>query len=142
MKIYYETLNKALKQMPSAPPEAGGIIGGKDDRICLWEYDAGYSPKGCSYRPNVFFLNEVIAAWMDKGYDFMGILHVHFGGSEILSDGDKKYIVKIMKAMPDFIKKLYFPIIVQPDGKLISYEAYQDSRGEVIIDKDEVEVLY
>lgn len=142
MKIYNETLNEILNQMPLVPPEAGGIIGGKEERVSLWKYDSGYPQKGCAYCPNVNFLNEVIAAWLDKGYDFMGILHVHFGGSKGLSNSDKQYIEKIMKAMPDSIEKLYFPIVVQPEKQLISYVAYQNSLGGIVVDTDEVEVLF
>lgn len=142
MKIHNETLNIILNQMPLVPPEAGGIIGGKEGKIILWEYDAGYFAKGCSYRPNVNFLNAVIAAWLDKGYDFMGILHVHFGGSKCLSDGDKKYIKKIMKAMPDSIEKLYFPIVVQPDKQIFSYMVCRNFRDEIVINTDDVEVLF
>ena len=142
MKIHNETLNEVLNQMPIVPPEAGGIIGGKEGLISLWKYDAGYIAKGCSYCPNVNFLNEVIATWMDIDYDFMGIVHVHFGGSKYLSDGDKKYIKKIMKAMPDSIEKLYFPIVVQPEKQLFSYMAYQDFMSEIVIEADEVEVIF
>lgn len=141
MKIHNETLNEVLNQMPIVPPEAGGIIGGKEGQVSLWEYDAGYLAKGCSYCPNVNFLNDIIESWIDRGYDFMGILHVHFGGSKCLSSGDKKYIEKIMKAMPDSIEKLYFPIVVQPNKQLFSYMAYQDFMGEIVIEADEVEVI-
>lgn len=133
MKIHNEILNEVLDQMPLMPPEAGGIIGGKEGRVSLWEYDTGYLTKGCSYCPNVNFLNEVIAAWIDRGYDFMGIVHVHFGGSKLLSDGDKKYIEKIMKAMPNSIEKLYFPIVVQPDKQIFSYMAYRSLGDEIVI---------
>ncbi|HBA69691.1 MAG TPA: hypothetical protein DCZ40_10100 [Lachnospiraceae bacterium] len=142
MKIHNETLNIVLNQMPLVPPEAGGIIGGKEGQIILWEYDAGYFAKGCSYCPNVNFLNEVIAAWLDKGYDFMGIVHVHFGGSKFLSDGDKKYIEKIMKAMPNSIGKLYFPIVVQPDKQIFSYVAYRSFGDEIVINADDVKVFF
>lgn len=60
MKINYEILREILDCMPLAPPEAGGIIGGKEGRIYLWKYDAGYTPKGCAYCPNVIFLNTAI----------------------------------------------------------------------------------
>lgn len=142
MKIYNEILNEVLNHMPSVPPETGGIIGGKEGRVCLWKYDIGYSEKGCAYRPNVNFLNEVIATWIDKGYDFMGILHVHFGGSKALSDGDKRYIEKIMRAMPGSVEQLYFPLVVQPEKQFVSYVAYQNLQGEITIAADEVEVFF
>lgn len=141
MKIGNEILSDVLKRMPSVPPEAGGIIGGKEGRVCLWKYDAGYFERGCAYRPNVQFLNDVIASWIDKGYDFMGIVHVHFGNSNTLSDGDKRYIEKIMRAMPNFIEQLYFPIVVQPKRQFIPYVAYRSEIGEVVIAEDDLEVF-
>lgn len=142
MKIYYGILDEILKAMPSLPPEKGGIIGGKEGKICHWEYDDGYPGKGCMYCPNVEFLNKIIALWMNKGYDFMGIVHVHFGGSKELSDGDKRYIEKIMRAMPDSIEKLFFPIVVQPEKQIVSYVANRGLFGQVRIVTDEVEVIF
>ncbi len=142
MKIYDEIFNEIVKQMPVIPPEVGGIIGGKDGKVCRWKYDKGYSEKGCSYSPDVSVLNGVIAEWVDKGYDFMGMVHVHFGGAKGLSSGDRKYIKKIMKAMPDSIERLYFPIVVQPEKQFISYMAYQNFQGEIVIDEDVVEILF
>lgn len=142
VKIYDEIFNEMVKQMPVIPPEAGGIMGGKEGRVCRWKFDKGFSPKGCSYSPDVYVLNEIIAEWIDEGYDFMGIVHVHFGGARGLSDSDKNYIEKIMKAMPDYVEKLYFPIVVQPEGQLFSYVAYQNSLGETVIDEDVVEVFF
>lgn len=140
MKIYREVLHEVLDSMPVVPPEAGGIIGGKDGKVCIWAYDAGCFEKGCAYWPDVDFLNSVIAIWMETGYEFIGILHVHFGGSKALSDGDKKYIEKIMESMPDSIERLYFPIVVQPEKRFISYIAYWNMLGELEIATDEIEI--
>ncbi len=142
MKIRNEILHEILGHMPEVPPEAGGIIGGKDGRVCLWEYDAGYDTRGCAYCPNVDFLNKVIETWVGQGYNFMGILHVHFGGSRELSGGDKRYIERIMRAMPLYITQLYFPIIVQPDAEMVSYVAYKSLSDDITILKDEIELLY
>lgn len=141
MKIKDEIITEIVECMPCVPPEAGGIIGGREGAVCLWQYDAGYFERGCVYSPNVEFLNKVIADWADQGCDFMGVFHVHFGGAKDLSDGDKKYIERILRAMPDFIKKLYFPIIVQPEKKFVSYVAYRKGQGHVEIEKDEVEIF-
>lgn len=141
MKISNEILYEVIESMPLVPPEAGGILGGKEGRICLWKYDAGYPETGCAYRPNVNFLNRVIAEWNDSNYDFMGIFHVHFGGSKTLSNGDKRYIEEIMRAMPDFVERLYFPIVVQPEKQFISYLAYRGSSDRVTITTDKFEVL-
>lgn len=142
VKIHNEILNEIIRQMPIIPPEAGGIIGGKAGAVRLWKYDKGYFERPCSYSPNVNYLNEVIAEWIDQDYDFMGIVHVHFGSSKGLSDSDEKYIEKIMKAMPDSVGKLYFPIVVQPEKQLVPYVAYKNSLGEIVIDEDVVEVLF
>lgn len=141
MKIYRNILNDILSQMPTTPPEAGGIIGGKKGEICIWEFDAGYKERGCIYRPNVNYLNNVISTWIDGGFDFMGILHVHFGRAKYLSDGDKKYIQKIMENMPEYINQLYFPIVVQPEKELFSYIAIRDLSGGVGIKEEEVTLV-
>ncbi len=141
MRICNEVLNGVLSSMPSTPPEAGGIIGGKDGQIFLWEFDSGYKESGCIYRPNVYKLNAIIDTWTERGYEFMGILHVHFGGSRYLSGGDKEYIEKIMRAMPNSINQLYFPIVVQPERELISYLAVRNLLGEITISSDKVEII-
>lgn len=142
MRIYNEVLKEVLDHMPLVPPESGGIMGGKGGIVSLREFDAGSDEKGCVYCPNVSFLNHVIAGWIDRGYDFMGIFHVHFGSSKTLSDGDKRYIEKIMKEMPDFIERLYFPIIVQPEKLFVSNLAYRDSLDKIVITPDKVELLF
>lgn len=141
MKIYNDVLKNILYDMPLVPPEAGGILGGKGGKICLWAFDPGYYEKGCVYRPNVNYMNKTIEKWMNSGYEFMGILHVHFGGSTYLSDGDKIYIKEIMNAMPDSVKQLYFPLVVQPGGKLISYIAVRNMEGETEIVSDDIELI-
>lgn len=141
MKIRKDLLDEILKRMPLVPPEAGGIFGGKEEIVSLWKYDKGYPEKGCAYSPNVSALNRVIEKWIEQGYDFMGILHVHFGGSATLSNGDKRYIESIMRAMPEYITKLYFPIVVQPDGIVVSYMACKDMSGNITIVENEMEVL-
>lgn len=141
MKIADNILREILNQMPLTPPEAGGIIGGTEGAVRIWRYDGGYPEKGCVYRPNVEYLNDVIAEWMDSGLSFMGIIHVHFGGSRGLSDSDIRYIEKIMRAMPDSIEKLYFPLVVQPQRQWVSYVAYRNSQGKVTVTEDEIEVF-
>lgn len=141
VKIANNILREILNQMPLVPPEAGGIIGGIKGQVCIWQYDSGYTERGCAYRPNVEYLNDVIKEWMDCGFTFMGIVHVHFGGSRGLSDSDISYIERIMRAMPDSIEKLYFPLVVQPQKQWICYAAYRNFRGEVTVTEDEIEVF-
>lgn len=141
MQIYEDILNDIQNCMPSTPPEAGGILGGKNGQICIWEFDAGYEEHGCIYRPNVDYLNSIIATWINNGFDFMGIMHIHFGGSRYLSAGDKIYIEQIMKAMPPSIKQLYFPLITQPEKDIISYKAVRSFWGNIKIKPDQVKII-
>lgn len=141
MKIYRKLLDDILNSMPLKPPEVGGIIGGKEGKVCVWKFDRGNAERGCIYVPNVSYINSVIDVWIENDYDFMGILHVHYGGSKFLSDGDKKYIETIMKSMPSVVKQLYFPIVVQPERKLVSYKAIKNSQDEIIILFDEVKII-
>ena len=140
MKIYQNILENILEKMPVVPPEKGGIIGGKNGVVTVWEYDEGYAGSGCVYYPNVEHLNEVIASWIENGLDFMGIYHVHFGNARTLSKGDISYIERILSTMPDTVTQLSFPIIVQPDKEMVSYVAQIDFRGEVLIKKEEIEI--
>lgn len=142
MRISDNILKEILNQMPVNPPEEGGIIGGTEGRVCIWRHDRGYPERGGAYRPNVEYLNKVIAEWMDSGFVFMGIFHVHFGGSKALSDSDRGYIKRIMGVMPESIEKLYFPLVVQPERQWVSYVAYRNSKEKITVAKDEVEVLY
>lgn len=141
MRIERKILNEIINCMPAVPPEAGGIIGGRAGLVCLWEYDAGRPEKGCVYRPNVDVMNGIIAEWIEQDYDFMGIVHVHFGGVSTLSEGDIRYIEKIMEAMPGCIAQLYFPIVVQPNRLMASYIACVNEAGGLTIVKDEIEVI-
>ncbi len=140
MKIHQNVIESILQKMPTIPPEKGGIIGGKDGVVTVWEYDEGYTRSGCVYYPNVEHLNAVIASWIENGLDFMGILHVHFGNARTLSKGDISYIERILRAMPDTVTRLSFPIIVQPDREIVSYVAQIDFSGKLLIEKEEVEI--
>ena len=140
MKIERTILDRILDDMPLHPPEEGGIIGGKEGKVICWMHDKGNDEYGCRYSPNIEKLNKTIGLWMENGYEFMGIVHVHFGNSRMLSEGDKKYIEKIVKAMPRFIDALYFPLVIQPEKEMISYIAMREG-NEVIIRQDEIFVV-
>ena len=51
---------------------------------------------------------------------------------ETLSAGDREYIIKIMNSMPDAITKLYFPLVVMPQRKIIAYTA-EKGKGKLKI---------
>lgn len=123
MHIKRDVLKEILNQIPPAPPETGGIIGGRDQIVSLFETDPGINTAnpGC-YTPDTVKLNQIIRKWERSGIDFYGIVHSHMCGQTGLSSGDMEYIKDIMRSMPDEIKYLYFPIVI--DGKeLYSFKA-------------------
>ena len=60
------------------------------------------------------------------------MFHTHFYGVSSLSKGDEIYIKKILEAMPQSKKELFFPIIVLPDKKIISYRCCLDGSNLVV----------
>lgn len=95
------------------PPESGGILGGRDQTVTDIVLDKGrIGGRPCSYTPDVAFLNREIKRWAEKGLRFMGVFHVHFGGAEALSEGDRNYIARIMDAMPEGMIAYIFPLLL------------------------------
>jgi len=131
-------IEEILKGLPCEPPEVGGILGGSNGVVTCSVLDygkAGGTP--CSYTPNVGFLNRKIEEWLKDGIEFMGLFHVHFGGAESLSPGDKIYIGQILKAMPKQITGLYFPIVKMPEREMVVYRASNDD-GKIKIEKESI----
>lgn len=73
-----------------------------------------------------------LVEWSKSGIEFYGLFHTHFYGVSSLSKGDEIYIKKILEAMPKSKKELFFPIIVLPDKKIISYRCYLDGSNLVV----------
>ena len=131
-------LDAALRRLSDAPPESGGILGGRDQTVTEIVLDKGrVGGPPCSYTPDVTFLNREIKRWAEKGIRFMGVFHVHFGGAETLSEGDRAYIGQIMNAMPKEYDRLYFPIVVMPERRMIAYRAVRRNE-EIEIERDEI----
>lgn len=126
MKITRHSFEIMDKMISAEPPESGGILGSSDGKcitdVILDKTDQTAS-KCCRYEPNVDYLNECIAEWLDRNISFKGIFHTHFAGVATLSDADIQYIESIMQAMPAQIEYLYFPIFVLPERELVSYKA-------------------
>jgi hypothetical protein len=138
-KAYEEIINT----VPDYPPEIGGILGGYDDIICCSAFDHGMwqkNQKKCHYTPDVEYLNSCIADWEASGIDFYGIFHTHFFGIDTLSEGDRQYIEKIMRAMPETREKLYFPVVVLPERKIISYVCRR-KHGKTEIAEDSIYLI-
>ena len=131
-------LDTAMRQIPDGPLESGGIMGGTGRVVTQIVLDRGrMGGPPCRYTPDVDLLNHKIREWAEKGIQFMGMFHVHFGGAETLSIGDKAYIVRIMDRMPEGLNRLYFPIVVMPERRMIAYQAVR--RNEKIeIKRDEI----
>lgn len=138
MKIEINVYKKIVFSIPDTLPETGGIIGGKDGVITAVEFDCGTQiGKKCSYSPSVEYLNAVLKDWKEKDITFYGIFHTHYFGVETLSAGDKEYIMKIMNSMPETITKLYFPLVVMPQRKMIAYAAVKE-KGQLKILKEKI----
>lgn len=124
MLITRETYQDILISQNEIPPETGGILGGVNEKIITAVKDNGIQSKRiCSYTPDVQKMNQVIAKWQNNNIEFMGIFHSHFFGVATLSPEDKKYIERIMRNMPAFIERLFFPIVVMPQREMVSYKA-------------------
>lgn len=98
--------------MPSVPPEMGGILGSKNNAIDEIKFDRKItSCESGIYVPDVKILNKYIQEWNERGIQFQGLFHTHAFNWPELSQDDKEYIVCIMKAMPEVVNQLYFPLI-------------------------------
>lgn len=136
-----KTLYQLLYNLPSAPPEIGGLIGQsrKSDTI-----DTAFIDEGkfvyqdiCQYTPDEILLNHIIADWNNHRIALSGIFHTHKvgNGCQYFSSSDINYIQAIMK---DSSSKLYFPIIVPRIGVFPYLVEYNQTSGlSILIDKVE-----
>jgi len=120
--------------------ETGGIIGGQDDVVTEFEFDMGTDLSSRDhYYPATDKLNACIDRWQDNNIQFYGIVHSHLLDAPKLSLGDEKYIHAIMKVMPVCINYLYFPIVVVPSKRIVSYKAVRN--GGIDIIRDDVKII-
>lgn len=139
LKTVYESL---LNKTPLLPPETGGIIGGQRGIITEVYFDKQNDllTAPSIYIPNINVINQIIADWDKKNVDFCGIFHTHYSHDQEISLGDRRYIKKIMCAMPLQIRYLYFPIIL-PQKTIIGYRASR-CKSNVHIACDKIEILH
>lgn len=129
-----------LMKIPKAPPETGGIIGIEKGIIRHVVLDPGIlNQEAAIYTPNIEFINEMIYKWNSKGIRFAGIFHTHPNGQETLSEGDKDYIFKIMRALRGSLTFLYFPIII-PNHGFYPFFAYEKG-DKVLIQSDTYKII-
>lgn len=139
MDIYIDVYKRIVNSVPDIPPEIGGILGKSNNIVSHVKFDKGLTYAGkrqCAYIPNTELLNRYIDEWERKHIDFCGIFHTHFFGVDTLSNGDKKYIKKIMNALPMGIFSLYFPIVVLPEHTIKVYVAYKTNQSIKILGEE------
>ena len=121
IKIEKSIYNSILNDVPCAPPESGGIIGGVNGIITTYVNDFGINLSSFfRYQPDVDKLNCVIADWIAGKIDFMGMFHTHPLGDDRLSQADYKYIEAIMKGVSRYTNILCFLLVI-PKEKIIGY---------------------
>lgn len=131
MDITKEVYAKMIRGVAGAAYETGGILGENAGVVCHIELDMGLGQPGlnkCYYSPDTKKLNTCISVWQKHNINFCGIFHSHLGNNETLSEGDLRYIRRIMFAMPEQIEKLYFPLIVLPQNKMKLFTAVRQGR--------------
>ena len=134
MKMVKSVYTKILENAPDHMPETGGMLGGQNGIVTKIVFDDGKEDdfRRCHYTPNVVMLNGCLVEWSKSGIEFYGLFHTHFYGVSSLSKGDEVYIKKILEAMPQSKKELFFPIVVLPDKKIISYRCYLDGSNLIV----------
>lgn len=139
MKIS-RSIYEQLLQLPKVPPEMGGILGSRSNKIDTMVLDINKPSYHSSiYVPNISFLNKCIAKWNEVGITFMGMFHTHALNWPNLSSEDRKYILHIMNAMPDWMDRLYFPLVF-PSNFIKAFLA-EKSEGKISITEDNVEII-
>lgn len=142
MRIHTRVYEQIMYSMPSVPPESGGIIGmNQNGLICDVWFDKGIECSGgMVYQPNIERMNEIIAAWQEKGIIFSGIFHSHRPGNEFLSLEDLSYVRAIMYESSPIVNELYFPVVI-PQIKIVPYLALREDGGEIAIIKKEIKII-
>lgn len=141
MKITKANYNKIIESCSTTLSETGGIIGGKNNIVTVFEFDKGTASSSRNYYyPNIERLNACIKYWQKEDIQFYGIVHSHLQEDEKeLSNGDRQYINQIMLAMPKDIESLYFPLVL-PNGEMVSFKALRLG-NEMKIIKDVVKII-
>ena len=141
--IISEEIVKKIEMLSSEfATETGGIIGSRSgDEIDCAVPDKGAACDRISYTPDIRFLNAELERWAQNNIEFRGLFHSHFYGVTDLSEYDREYITVIIKAMPDSVKLLYFPIFVLPQKEMVGYRAERINGTEVLIAKEKVIIV-
>lgn len=126
MKIKNDIVIKLLL-LPEAPPERGGLIGGKNGVVTEFFLDESVgSTTEAIYEPNIKMLNDVLANWFNNDIEFYGIVHSHPKNESELSSGDVEYIERIMINSELGVER-YFPLVLP--GVIIPFVAVREESG-------------
>ena len=126
MKILTAAYKQMIDSYTVVPHEQGGILGEKNGIICAYFHDVStQSITFATYTPNIERLNTQIKLWTQQNIRFCGIIHSHPLDQKYLSEQDQQYIRSITEAVPKYITKLFFPIIIPGHG-IYSYSVYTD----------------
>lgn len=117
---------------PLCPPETGGILGGTNGVINHIVPDRGFGDYD-QYIPDTELLNRIIIQWAERNISLMGIYHTHFVGCTELSNGDMRYISRIMDSAGEG-SILYFPIVI-PNKSVIAYRAEKKGSLSILFNK-------
>lgn len=124
-----------LHGLTPAPPELGGLLGGRGGVLERMALDTGADLRKDRnvYCPDIRALNRILRMWAADGITFYGIFHTHPGapGYERLSGADTAYIQRIMRSTA--AELLYFPIVMA-GKKLVPY-AERQQNGQISIEK-------
>lgn len=135
MKIK-KCIYKEIITLPCKISEYGGIIGGMNDMVTVFEVDSGLKTQdNGSYIPDVFVINKCIDIWSKHGISFLGMFHTHITDNTLLSGNDKQYITNIMMRNK-VCNRLYFPILI-PQTEFCVYKAIRVNEN-IVINKDEL----
>lgn len=133
-QVYY-----SIYSFPNAPPEIGGILGGKNGVVTDIVIDNRNAVSNKAiYIPNIDFLNSKIEKWEKQNIEFYGIFHTHFSDNTLSKD-DRINIEKIMYSMPKSIIKLYFPIVI-PQKEMIAYVA-ERKNNKINIYLEDIDII-
>lgn len=135
-KCFYESF---LSSCPYAPPEIGGIFGGKNGVVTDIVIDnRNVVSNKAVYIPDIDFLNSKIEEWEKYNIEFYGIFHTHMS-DKTLSNDDRINIEKVMYSMPTSIIKLYFPIVI-PKKEMIVYVAERQN-NKINIFLEDIDII-
>jgi proteasome lid subunit RPN8/RPN11 len=101
-------------------PETGGILLGPIDssEITDFYFDVTAQCTGATYSPDHLTLRRKMKEeWLPAGIDFKGFVHSHPGSFDRLSDGDLRYIRRLLDKNPD-IEAFAAPIVIPREFRL------------------------